>query len=75
MDEKVESSTKKEKNDSLIQQAVKNAQSIEHNVEVLANLEISLQSSYLSMKSMVLCRVCSNKQLMVPYALFLPLHR
>lgn len=58
MGRSAERSAKKGKNDKLIKQAEKNAQSIEHNVEVLENLETSLQLSYLAMKSIQLWSVC-----------------
>ena len=54
MGRRVENSAKEGKNDKLIKQAVKNAQSIEHNVEILENLEKSIQSSYLAMRSIQL---------------------
>ena len=60
MGRRVENSAKEGKNDKLIKQAVKNAQSIEHNVEILENLEKSIQSSYLAMRSIQLSCVCSK---------------
>ena len=47
----VKYSVQKTRNDKLIEKAVKNAQSIVHNVEILEKLENSIQSSYLTMKS------------------------
>ena len=50
----VKYSVQKTRNDKLIEEAVKNAQSIVHNVEILEKLENSIQSSYLTMKSRTL---------------------